>query len=74
MFIVINKVPAGTDPIALRVQVEMLYETDVQAVLPLSIEMARNASGDIFCNRYPDHPLTQELKAIVDRIVGQVVS
>ncbi len=74
MFIVINKVPAGTDPTALRVQVELLFDADVQAVLPLSIEMARNASGDIFCNRFPDHPLTQELKAIVDRIVGQVVS
>ncbi len=74
MFIVINKVPAGTDPIALQVQVETLFETDVHAVLPLSIEMARNASGDIFCNRYPDHPLTQELKAVVDRIIGRTES
>ena len=69
MFIVINKVPIGTDPVSLKVHVEGLYKTDVAAVLPLSIEMARNASGDIFCNRYPAHPLTQELKSIVKRFI-----
>jgi MinD-like ATPase involved in chromosome partitioning or flagellar assembly len=69
MFIVINKVPAGMDPVALRVQVEGMYRADVAAVLPLSVEMARTASGDIFCNRFPDHPLTRELKAVVKRII-----
>lgn len=69
MFIIINKVPAGIDPVALRVQVEGLYKADVAAVLPLSLEMARTASGDIFCNRYPSHPLTQELQAVVKRII-----
>jgi septum site-determining protein MinD len=69
MFIIVNKVPQGTDPIALRVQVEGLYKTDVEAVLPLSLEMARTASGDIFSNRYPTHPLTQELHNVVKRII-----
>lgn len=70
MFIVINKVPTGTDPSALKNQVEALYKTDVMAVLPLSIEMAKNASSDIFCNRYPSHPLTQEFKMVAHRIIG----
>jgi MinD-like ATPase involved in chromosome partitioning or flagellar assembly len=69
MFLVVNKVPAGTDPLALRVQVEGLYKADVAAVLPLSVEMARLASGDLFCNRYPSHALTQELKGVVERII-----
>ena len=69
MLIVVNKVPAGMDPVALRVQVEGLYKADVAAVLPLSIEMARMASGDIFCNRYPMHPLTQELQDVVKRLI-----
>jgi septum site-determining protein MinD len=69
MFIVINKTPAGTDPVALRAQIEALYKTSVAAVLPLSLEMARLASGDLFCNRYPTHPLTQDLEVIVQRIV-----
>ena len=63
MFLIINKVPSGTDPAVLQVQVEGLYQADVAAVLPLSVEMVRNGSGDMFCNRYPDHPLTLELRS-----------
>jgi septum site-determining protein MinD len=69
MFIVINKVPPGMDPTALRVQVEGLYKIDVTAVLPLSVEMVRLASGDLFCNRYPTHPLTLEYATVVQRLV-----
>jgi MinD-like ATPase involved in chromosome partitioning or flagellar assembly len=74
MFLIVNKVPAGMDPVELRQRIESLYRTDVQAVMPLSIEVARNASGDVFCNRYPDHPITRELKSVVDRLLGQAVS
>ena len=68
MLVLINKVPPGIEPVALRAQVEELYNTEVAAVLPLSNEMVRNASGDIFTNRYPDHPLTRELMAVARRI------
>ena len=69
MFFIINKVPAGTDTAALKTQVEDLYKADVAAVLPLSVEMARTASGDLFCNRYPTHVLTRDLETVVQRIV-----
>lgn len=68
MFIVINKVPQGMDADALQVQVGKMFETEVAAVLPLSTEMVRTASGDIFCNRYPDHPLALALQAVAHRI------
>ena len=68
MFIVINKVPQGMDADALRAQVGKMFETEVAAVLPLSTEMVRTASGDIFCNRYPDHPLATALQTVADRI------
>ena len=74
LFVVVNKVPAGMDPTVLCMQVEALYSTEVLAVLPLSIEMARTGSGDIFCNRYPDHPLTQGLKSVVERLIGPMKS
>jgi MinD-like ATPase involved in chromosome partitioning or flagellar assembly len=64
MFVLINKVPPGMDTVALKAQVEAMYRTEVAAVLPLSNEMVRNASNDIFTNRYPDHVLTQELAAV----------
>jgi septum site-determining protein MinD len=70
MFILINKVPPGMDAIALKTQVEAMYKTEVAAILPLSNEMVRNASGDIFTNRYPDHPLTLELHEVAQRIVS----
>jgi septum site-determining protein MinD len=70
MMILINKVPPGMDCVALKQQVEAMYNVEVAAVLPLSNEMVRNASADIFVNRYPEHPLTRELSAIAMRICG----
>jgi len=70
MFLLVNKVPTGMDVVALGAQVRAMYQADVAAILPLSNEMVRMASGDIFCNRYPDHPLTNELTAVAARILG----
>jgi septum site-determining protein MinD len=73
MFVIINKVPDGMDPDALKLRVEAMYSTEVAAVLPLCLEMAHTASGEIFANRYPTHPLTRSLEAVVQRIVRGVV-
>jgi MinD-like ATPase involved in chromosome partitioning or flagellar assembly len=70
MFVVLNKVPPGSDPDVLREQVESLYRTNVEALLPLSTEMVRLGSGDIFANRYPDHPLALQLRDLANRIVA----
>jgi len=70
MFLLINKVPTGMDVVALGEQVQSMYQAEVAAILPLCNEMVRTASSDIFCNRYPDHPLTNELAAVTARIVG----
>lgn len=69
MFVILNKVPPGTDQVALREQVEGMYKVEVAAMLPLSTEMARIASSDLFTNRYPTHPLSLELQAIAKRLV-----
>jgi MinD-like ATPase involved in chromosome partitioning or flagellar assembly len=71
LYIVINKVPPGTDEEALRQQVEAGYQAEVAALLPLNSEIARLASGGIFVNRFPDHPLTRRLTSIVQRLVGE---
>ena len=70
MLVLINKVPPGMDVVALRSQVELLYKTEVAAVLPLCNEMVLNASGDIFSNRYPNHPFSRELASVARRISG----
>src|SRR5262249_36501741 len=70
MLILVNKVPLGMDTGVLRAQVEAMYKAEVASILPLSTEMVRMGSGDIFCNRYPDHPLTAEMSNVVRRILG----
>ncbi|MEQ1830438.1 MAG: MinD/ParA family protein [Pirellula sp.] len=74
LHLIINKAPSGMDPTVLRMQVECMYGLEVQAVLPLSVDMAKKSTGDIFCNRYPTNPLTQELQKLGDRIVGGLPS
>ncbi len=71
MFMVMNKVPSGTDTEALRNQAQAMFNIDVVATLPLSIEMAKVASGDLFCNRYPTHALTSDLKLVVERLLSK---
>ena len=38
-------------------------------MLPLNAEMAGLASSELFAIRFPDHPLTQELRIIARRIM-----
>lgn len=69
MVMIVNKVAPGTDFSQLRTDVETLFGTEVGAVLPLNTEMVRNASSGLFCYRYPAHPFTQELMAVVEKII-----
>lgn len=64
MYLLVNKVLPTTDLEAVKEQVETLYKTEVLAVLTLNNEMVRMASGDIFCNRHPQHPFTQDLQQV----------
>ncbi len=68
MFVVINKAPPDMDAQQLSTQVEGLFKTPVAATLPLSLEMARIASADLFCNRHPHHSMTEQFKMIVSRL------
>jgi septum site-determining protein MinD len=69
MFLVVNKALPGTDVGALSEHVQSLYKAEVAAVLTLNNEMVRMASSDIFCNRHPQHPFTQELQQVAARIL-----
>ena len=69
MLMVLNKIPSSIDRELLREQVEGTYKIPVLAMLPLSTEMAQLASSGLFSLRYPDHPLTRELKLIAERLL-----
>ena len=68
LFLVINKALTSYDFDALRKQVEATYESKVAAILPLSEDVARMQSADIFSLRYPDHPFSRSIRNIVDLI------
>jgi MinD-like ATPase involved in chromosome partitioning or flagellar assembly len=68
MYLAINKVLSSFAADEVKQKVEDTYGCEVAAVLPLSEDVVRLASSDIFCLRYPDHPFTQGLIAIADRL------
>ena len=70
LFIVVNKTPPDSDERALRQQIESTYQCEVAAMLPLSVEMARMASGGLFSNRFPEHPFSTQLQGVAQRILA----
>ncbi len=44
------------------------YSADVLAVLPNADELMELASGGLFVQRYPDHPVTQGLRQAAARL------
>jgi septum site-determining protein MinD len=68
MMLVVNKVPQVFDIEDVRTRVEKSYKCSVAAVLPHSEEMMALASSGIFALRYPDNPITEGFKKIVESI------
>lgn len=69
MLMILNKVPPSVDVQSLVDQVEALFKTEIAAVLPLNTEIVENASSGIFCNRFPEHPFTVELRRVAKRLL-----
>jgi septum site-determining protein MinD len=70
LFLVVNKALSSYDFDDLRRQVEQTYRAHVAAVLPLSEDVARMQSADIFSLRYPDHPFSVCIRDIADQIAA----
>jgi len=52
----------------LKRRVEQIYDSPVAAILPLSEDVARLQSADIFSLRYPDHPVSAGIRQLVAQI------
>ena len=70
MLALVNKIAPGMDRQRLREHVEATYKIKVAGMLPLNSEIVQVASGDLFINRYPEHPFTRELKLAAMRVMG----
>lgn len=69
LMLVVNKVLSTFDHEEVRRQVEKTCGAPVAGVLPLTEDMVGLGSSDLFCVRFPDHPLSQRFREIVARIV-----
>jgi MinD-like ATPase involved in chromosome partitioning or flagellar assembly len=70
MVMVVNKVLPDMDPAMVAKKIEASYGVPVACVLPLSEDVTRLASEDIFSVRFPDHPVSRTLVGLADRVGG----
>lgn len=68
LLLVVNKVPSGIDTADLRAQLNDAYGAETAAMLPLSEQVVRNASGALFSLTHPDHPWSAEVRELAARI------
>ena len=68
MLLVVNKALPELDVASIRQQVEQTYRATVAGILPLSDDVVRLASSDVFSLRFPDHPWAREVQAIAGQL------
>ena len=71
IMLVVNKALSNSDLDGLKRNMEATYKTPVSGIIPLSEEIVRLGSRDIFCLHYPNHPLSQTVSTITTQIVNQ---
>ena len=69
MLLIVNKVPTAFDFDEVRDRVSQTYNVPVAAVLPHSDEMMVLASSGIFSLKYPDHTVSQSLRAVTAELM-----
>lgn len=67
--LIVNKVPTEFNFDDVKKQVENVYNCPVATLLPLSVDIAQNASSKIFCLYHPDHQFTQGINKVVEGLL-----
>jgi septum site-determining protein MinD len=70
LFLMVNKALPKYDFAVIKNDIEAQFQATVTSVLPLSFDMAENASKDLFSLRYPDHEWSKALRNIVPFILN----
>lgn len=68
LLLVLNKIPHAIDTEDLRKQMTDAYRAETAAMLPLSEEVVVNASHGLFSITNPDHPWSEQIRAIATRV------
>ncbi len=69
--LVVNKMPPDYDFADVQRKVEKAYNCTVAALLPLSMDIAENASATVFCLAHPDHPFTRGVRKLADALSAE---
>lgn len=70
LFLMVNKALPKYDFAVIKRDIEAQFQATVTSVLPLSFDMAENASRDLFSLRYPDHEWSKALRNIVPYVLS----
>jgi len=70
LMLMVNKGLPKYDFADLRQQIEDRFHAPVAGVLPLSFDLADNASRDIFSLRYPDHDWSKALRGVAETVLA----
>ncbi|MBK6791501.1 MAG: MinD/ParA family protein [Anaerolineales bacterium] len=70
LFLLVNKALPKYDFAVIKKDIEEKFEAPVAGIMPLSFDMAENASKDLFSLRYPDHEWSKALCGVVDFILA----
>ncbi len=67
----VNKAPASLPEAALRAKIEEAYPYPIEQILYHADDMMELASGGLFVQRFPEHPLTRGLQNLAERLMAQ---
>lgn len=70
LLLMVNKALPKYDHAELKKDIEEQFSAPVAGVLPLSFDMAENASSDLFSLRYPDHEWSKGLRGVAQAILA----
>lgn len=70
LFLLVNKALPKYNFLEIKKDIEGQFQAQVTSVMPLSFDMAENASKDLFSLRYPDHEWSVALKNVVPFILN----
>lgn len=70
LFLMVNKALPKYNHVALKKEIEAQFNAQVAGILPLSFDMAENASSDLFSLRYPTHEWSKGLRGVAEAILA----
>lgn len=71
-YMIVNKVPSRLDPEDVKQKVEKAFGHEVIAKLPMSEDMLVLGSAGLFTANYPDHSVSLEISAALDRLLADL--